>query len=126
MTDAAGRRDCSGQGWGRTTANVASDWPLGAGLDEWLQTRLARPYNVILGIGLVSEIVDRITKLGERLHSAPTIARDILVLAVEFALLLHQVGTLSHHIEKRRTGRTGRRGRAEAVQAEAAEPGHEH
>jgi hypothetical protein len=75
-------------------------------LDEWLQTRLGRPYNVILGIGLVAEIVDQLGRLGTRLHSAPTFARDVLVLVVEFALLLHQLGALSHHIERRRAGRT--------------------
>ena len=74
-------------------------------LDEWLQTRLGRPYNVILGIGLVSEIVDQLTQIGPRLRSAPTFARDLLILAVELALLLHQIGALSHHIERRRGGR---------------------
>jgi hypothetical protein len=27
-------------------------------LDEWLQARLGRPYNFLLGVGLVTEIVD--------------------------------------------------------------------
>ena len=74
-------------------------------LDEWLQTRLGRPYNVILGIGLVSEIVDQIVRLGPRLQSAPTVLRTLLVLTVEFALLIHQLGALSHHVDRRRRGR---------------------
>ena len=76
-------------------------------LDEWLQERLGRPYNVILGIGLVTEIVQQIAGLGPKLRSAPTALQTILVLAVEFALLLHQLGALSHHVERRRARRAG-------------------
>ncbi len=74
-------------------------------LDAWLQARLGRPYNIILGVGLVGEIVDQIVHLGPKLQSAPTILRTILTLVVEFALLLHQLGALSHHIDRRRTRR---------------------
>jgi hypothetical protein len=76
-------------------------------LDEWLQARLGRPYNVVLGIGLVSEIIDQVLRLGPRLHSAPTVLRVIPILAVEFALLLHQLGSLAHHMDRRRGGRGG-------------------
>jgi hypothetical protein len=88
-------------------------------LDEWLQTKLGRPYNVILGIGLVSEIVDRISHLSVRLQP-DKIVRDALVLAVEFALLLHQIGALSHHIEHRRARRTGPGATAEVPENEIA------
>jgi hypothetical protein len=82
-------------------------------LDEWLQERLGRPYNFILGVGLVTEIIQQIANLGPKLVSAPTVVRTVLVLAVELALLLHQIGALTHHIERRRTGRD-RRGKATA------------
>jgi hypothetical protein len=75
-------------------------------LDDWLQSRLGRPYNLVLGVGLITEITNQIADLGPRLQSAPNIARAILTLAVEFALLLHQVGALSHHFERRQTRRT--------------------
>ena len=88
-------------------------------LDEWLQTKLGRPYNVVLGIGLVSEIVDRISHLTVRLQP-DKIVRDALVLAVEFALLLHQIGALSHHMERRRGRRTGPGAIAEAPESEIA------
>jgi hypothetical protein len=81
-------------------------------LDEWLQSRLGRPYNIVLGVGLISEIVSQIGGLAAKLQSAPNIARAVLVLAVEFALLVHQVGALSHHIERREARKAGvRRGR---------------
>jgi hypothetical protein len=71
-------------------------------LDEWLQARLGRPYNFMLGFGLVTEIVGQLSRLGQRLDSAPTLIRSVLIVAVELALLLHQVGALSHHIDRRR------------------------
>ena len=83
-------------------------------LDEALQTRLGRPYNVLLGIGLVSEIVEQLSRAGERLGSAPNLVRLVLTLAVEFALLLHQIGALSHHIEHRRSGLERERARRSA------------
>jgi hypothetical protein len=74
-------------------------------LDEWLQRRLGRPYSVVLGIGLVSEIVDQFVRLPSRLHSAPTLVRAVLIIFIEFALLLHLIGGLAHHIERRRASR---------------------
>ena len=71
-------------------------------LDEWLQARLGRPYNALLGFGLVVEIIDQAGRLPQRLESAPNMIRSVLILAVEFALLLHQVGALSNHIDRRR------------------------
>jgi hypothetical protein len=71
-------------------------------LDEWLQSRLGRPYNLVLGIGLVTEIIGQIGKVGSQLGSAPHLARTIVILAIEFALLLHQLGALSHHLERRK------------------------
>jgi hypothetical protein len=75
-------------------------------LDEWLQARLGRPYNALLGVGLVYEIVEQLGHIGTRLQSAPNLLRSLLILLVTFALLLHQVGALSHHIDRRRGGRT--------------------
>lgn len=74
-------------------------------LDEWLQARLGRPYNLLLGIGLVTEIIGQLGRLGQRLELAPSLLWTVLILLVEVALLLHQVGTLSHHIERRRDRR---------------------
>ena len=74
-------------------------------LDEWLQERLGRPYNFVLGVGLVSEIIQQSSRLGSTMRSAPSLIAALLILAVEFALLLHQIGALAHHIERRRARR---------------------
>ena len=71
-------------------------------MDERLQSRLGRPYNVLLGVGLITEIIEQVSRLPQKLQSAPTLARTVLVLLVEMALLLHQIGALSHHVEGRR------------------------
>jgi hypothetical protein len=71
-------------------------------LDQWLQDRLGRPYNALLGIGLVIEIVRRLAEAPHKILDMQRILGSALVIVMELALLLHQVGALSHHIERRR------------------------
>lgn len=71
-------------------------------LDNWLQTRLGRPYNIVLAIGLVAEIVERVRHFPEALHSAPNELRLVLLVVMEVMLLIHQFSILSHHIGRRR------------------------
>jgi hypothetical protein len=71
-------------------------------LDDWLQTRLGRPYNIILAVGLVAEIVGRVRHFPEALHSAPNELRLVLLVVMELMLLIHQLSILSHHIGRRR------------------------
>jgi hypothetical protein len=71
-------------------------------LDLWLQEKLGRPYNMVLSIGLVGEIVHRLTELPKRVASASQMVPIVLVILFECALLIHQVGELSHHAEARR------------------------
>ncbi len=75
-------------------------------LDQYLQHRLGRPYNILLSVGLVTEIVERVRELPHALTSAPNEIRLALILIMELVLLLHQVSVLSEHIDKhRRRGR---------------------
>jgi len=71
-------------------------------LDEWLQERLGRPYNLLLSIGLVGEVVERVRALPRALGSTGHEVQLIGLLLMELALLLHQVAVLSHHLEKHR------------------------
>lgn len=71
-------------------------------LDTWLQARLGRPYNALLGVGLIIEIVRRIGEIPGQLASTHRLIGQIFVLALEAALLIHQVGALSHHVGGRR------------------------
>ena len=70
--------------------------------DEFLQNRLGRPYNLLLVIGLVAEIVGRVRHIPELVASVPNELRLVFVIVVELALLIHQVGYISHHFERRR------------------------
>jgi hypothetical protein len=67
-------------------------------LDTWLQERLGRPYNILLTIGLVIEIVTRIKEAPHHLASKASIAETVLAVVLEVALLIHQIGQLSHRI----------------------------
>lgn len=70
-------------------------------LDDWLQERLGRPYNTVLLVGILAEVVHRAMDLPKHaieLHSIGAIAALTLV---DLALLIHQVGALSHHFERR-------------------------
>src|SRR5437764_1167743 len=79
-------------------------------LDTWLQARLGRPYNVLLGVGLTVEIIRRLTELPQHLREAPRIAWVVALIAMNLALLVHQIGALSHRLPKRaRPRRRGRR-----------------
>lgn len=70
-------------------------------LDLWLQEKIGRPYHAILGVGLVIEIVRRITEIPQRVASVQRLGAVIVLLVMESALLIHQVGALSHHIPRR-------------------------
>jgi hypothetical protein len=89
------------------------------GLDLWLQTRLGRPYSALLSVGLIIEIVRGILAFPEHLAARATLIGRALVLLMEAALLLHQVGNLSHHLPRRRRQR-GAEGGAHGSAAVAA------
>ena len=71
-------------------------------LDTGLRTRLRRPYQALLGAGLVIEIVKAAREAphwGERAGGPVPAA---LAIALFSLLLLHQVAELGEHIERRR------------------------
>ena len=69
-------------------------------IDQWLERTLGRPYNVILGIGLIVEIVRRLIDLPSRMHSMPHVAGEVVLMVMASLLLIHQIGALSHHVER--------------------------
>jgi len=70
-------------------------------LDHWLQAKLGRPYNVVLGVGLTIEIVRRVSEIPERLAHPHRLIPLLLLLTLEGALLIHQVGELSDFVRPR-------------------------
>lgn len=70
-------------------------------LDEWLRGMLGRPYHAALGVGLILEIIARLREM----YEAPTktgLVKLVLLLALYLLLLVHQLGELSEHAERRR------------------------
>lgn len=77
--------------------------------DNWLQEKFGRPYNAVLGIGLVGDLVRQGIALSTKIGSAHDLYAQILPILLDSALLLHQVGALSHRLEDRAGGPRGRR-----------------
>ena len=69
-------------------------------LDEWLQQRLGRPYNAILGVGLIAEIVRDTTNLIRKIGAEGYQFGEVFTILLAAGLLIHQVGALSHRFEK--------------------------
>ena len=65
-------------------------------LDHWLQDRLGRPYRVILSIGLTEEIIRRISELPDELKHAKSLIGISLMIMMNLALLVNQLGEISH------------------------------
>ncbi|HXQ53173.1 MAG TPA: hypothetical protein VN802_18930 [Stellaceae bacterium] len=70
--------------------------------DEAVQTRVGRPYQMVLGAGLVIEIVRRLRELGEVAHSNAGIVGIALTILLYTLLLIHQLGELHEHAARRR------------------------
>ena len=73
---------------------------LALAIDQWLERTLGRPYNIILGIGLIVEIVRRLIDLPSRMGSMPLVAGEVVLVIMATLLLIHQIGALSHHVER--------------------------
>jgi xanthosine utilization system XapX-like protein len=69
-------------------------------LDEWLQDRLGRPYHLLLAAGLTVEIVRRLIEIPQRAAHLHRLVPVLLLIVLEAALLIHQVGALSHHVRR--------------------------
>jgi hypothetical protein len=69
-------------------------------IDQGLERTLGRPYNVILGVGLIVEIVRRLIELPNRMGSMPHVAGEVVLVIMATLLLIHQIGALSHHVER--------------------------
>ena len=60
-------------------------------LDAWLREHLGRPYNTILGIGLVLGILDSLHSLGDSVGSL-NLFKVAFTVAFQGALLVNQIG----------------------------------
>jgi hypothetical protein len=71
-------------------------------MDAGLVRVLGRPYHVVLGIGLVIEVVVRFRELRDAAETTVGLMRLTLVMLLYLALLIHQVGELHAHMKEKR------------------------
>jgi hypothetical protein len=70
-------------------------------LDEWLQEKLGRPYNALLGIGLVLGLIHQVQDLPKDLAHSGGVS-TLLIAVMDVALLVNQAGQFHQHMERRR------------------------
>jgi len=73
-------------------------------LDLWLGATCGRPYHALLGTGIAIEIIQHVRELVEEPRSSAGIIKAALAIALYLALLVHQLGELGEHAERRRRG----------------------
>jgi hypothetical protein len=71
-------------------------------LDEWLQERLGRPYNALLGVGLVLGLIHQIQDLPKDFTLRNGGVTTVAMMAMDVALLINQAGQFHQHMERRR------------------------
>lgn len=75
--------------------------------DNWLKEKLGHPYHVVLGVGLVTGVVQRIHAFIDLPYTHARLGRLVLEVLFGLALLLEQLGDLGGRMERRRTRRGG-------------------
>ena len=78
-------------------------------LDNWLEENLGRPYNTLLTVGLVLDMISRIEGIPAKTHSPHDLIGAALVFTMEAALLIHQLGEFSERRERRHVRNTRRK-----------------
>lgn len=64
-----------------------------------LQQRIGPAYNVILGVGVVIEIIHRVREAN--FHAQAGVIRSLLAVVLFVLLLLNQLAELGEHVERR-------------------------
>ena len=70
-------------------------------LDEWLQAKLGRPYNALLGVGLVLGLIHQVQDLPKDFARGSGV-NTLLIAVMDVALLVNQAGQFHRHMERRR------------------------
>ena len=76
--------------------------------DNWLKEKLGRPYHVVLGVGLVTGIAQRIQAFIDLPYTHVRFGQVVLEVLFGLALLLEQLGDLGERLERRRARRAGK------------------
>ncbi|MBV9842225.1 MAG: hypothetical protein JOY99_11985 [Sphingomonadaceae bacterium] len=86
-------------------ANVQHSHAYAYGVDAWLHARLGRGYGIALSAGLIADIVHRVADAPAHVRERHHALGMALAIAMELALLVHQIGEL--HERMRRSGDAG-------------------
>lgn len=71
-------------------------------LDEWLQEKLGRPYNALLGVGIVLGLFHQIGDLPKDFSAHGLGFGALFFVVMNLALLINQAGQFHQHMERRR------------------------
>ena len=77
---------------------------LAAKADRWLHVRLGRPYRVALSVGLIADIAHRVLDAPQHVQERHHLLGMFLAVAMELALLLHQVAEMHERLDRRPGG----------------------
>ena len=75
--------------------------------DNWLKEKLGRPYHIVLGVGLVTGIGQRIQAFIQLPYSHARMGQLVLEVLFGLALLLEKLGDLGGRLERRRARHGG-------------------
>lgn len=70
-------------------------------LDRQLESKLGRPYRVVLSVALITEIVDEMRSLTHASFSESNLIQTLIWIAVGVLLLINQLGELANRMERR-------------------------
>ena len=72
-----------------------------AKLDKWLHAKIGRPYGIVMTVGLILEIVHRLSETPKRMGEAKGLIALVLLVLLNAALLINQLGELSERVTPR-------------------------
>jgi hypothetical protein len=67
-------------------------------LDAWLHSRFGRGYRVLLTVGLIGDIGHRLMDAPRQVASHHHLIGIVLFVALDLALLIHQVGEMDERL----------------------------
>ncbi len=70
-------------------------------LDAWLHRKIGRPYGIVMTVGLVVEIVHRLSETPKRIGEAKGFIALVLLVLLNAALLINQLGDLGERFATR-------------------------
>lgn len=93
---------------------------LARSLDKKLESKLGRPYRVVLSVALITEIVEEMRQLSHASFTKVTLIQTLIWILVGVLLLINQLGEMANRMDNRPKRLVRGRGRAVAGAAEGS------